>query len=345
MKTVRLTQTVQKGGCAAKLPAGMLSEFLADIDFGTSPELLVGSHTLDDACLWDLGDSRCLVQTLDFFTPIVDDPYDFGAIAAANALSDIYAMGGVPRLALTILAFPTAVLDKEVLRALMQGANDKIREAGAVIAGGHSIDDDTLKLGFSVTGFVEKNRSWTNAGARPGDMLILTKGLGVGTIVSAMKLGSASPAAASAAIASMKQLNDISSLRDSLAVHAATDITGFGLAGHAMHIAQASEVSLRIDMKEVPQLAGALDLLTQGIRNKAHRSNMDYIEARGVHLPFAADNPLRWLSVDPQTSGGLLLVVPKDSVAQSVTLLQERFPATAVIGEVEERKSQPLYFC
>ncbi|MCC7440698.1 MAG: selenide, water dikinase SelD, partial [Bdellovibrionales bacterium] len=168
-RSIRLTETVVKGGCAAKLPAGELRKFLGALELKHPRELAVGTDTLDDACLWDLGDGRYLVQTLDFFTPIVDDAVEFGAIAAANALSDVYAMGGQPATALTILAFPSSTLPGELIGLLMKGAVDKIHEAGACLAGGHTIDDDTIKLGFSVSGFVAKERAWTNAGARPGD--------------------------------------------------------------------------------------------------------------------------------------------------------------------------------
>ncbi|MDC0980385.1 selenide, water dikinase SelD, partial [Bdellovibrionales bacterium] len=183
----------KKSGCAAKLPAGELKKALNSVDFRRRPELLVGLETLDDGALWDLGNGQLMIKSLDFFTPIVDDPYDFGSVAAANALSDIYAMGGEPALALTILAFPTETLDYEVLQQMMRGAVDKIQEAGASLGGGHSIDDDSLKLGFSVTGFVDKSCAWTNSGAEPGDSLILTKPLGSGTLVSANKKGEAKP--------------------------------------------------------------------------------------------------------------------------------------------------------
>src|SRR6478735_8293806 len=175
LESIRLTETVVKSRCAAKLPAGQLKQVLQTLNLAKPRELLIGTETMDDACLWDLGDDNCLVQTLDFFTPIVDDPKSFGAIAAANALSDVYAMGGEPKIALSILAFPTAKLPIELLQPLLGGALEIIHAAGACLAGGHTIDDDTLKLGFSVTGFVRKNAAWSNAGAQVGDVLILTK--------------------------------------------------------------------------------------------------------------------------------------------------------------------------
>jgi selenide,water dikinase len=183
---IRLTETVQKGGCAAKLPAGQLRDLIGRLGLRKPPELLVGTEHMDDACLYDLGDGRSLVQTLDFFTPIVDDARDFGAIAAANALSDVYAMGGDPKIALSILAFPTKTLPIELLEPLLGGAVEKVHEAGACLAGGHTIDDDTLKFGLSVTGFVRNDRAWTNSGVKAGDSLILTKALGTGTLTSAL---------------------------------------------------------------------------------------------------------------------------------------------------------------
>jgi selenide, water dikinase len=336
---IRLTQTVQKGGCAAKLPAGELREILAGLKLKRPEDLLVGTDTLDDACLWRLdADGRLLVQTLDFFTPIVDDPYDFGAIAAANSLSDIYAMGGVPKIALSILAFPSAELPSEILKPLLAGAVDKIHEAGACLAGGHTIDDVTLKLGFSVTGFVLEKQAWTNAAARPGDALILTKALGTGTITSALKGGEAKPEWVAGATRSMTALNRVPELLDGIPVHAATDITGFGLSGHALQMAQASGVSMRIETSELPVLEGALESIRMEWLNRAHHSNRQYSVP---HIAVAASisEELRWIFFDPQTSGGLLLSVPRERALMTIGRLQDRFPATRLIGEVREAQA------
>lgn len=338
LETIRLTETVTKGGCAAKLPAGQLRKFLSNLKLPKPPALAVGTDTLDDACLWDLGDGRYLVQTLDFFTPIVDDPRSFGMIAAANALSDVFAMGGRPSIALTIMGFPASKLPFELIEPLMQGAVEKLTEAGACLAGGHTIDDDTLKLGFSVTGFVQKDRAWTNAGARVGDALILTKGLGTGTITSALKQRKADAAWIDGAIASMTKLNDTGSALDSTSIHAATDVTGFGLAGHALQMAQASRVSFRIDVEALPTLSGAMDCLTAGILNRAHHSNAEYVTQ---HVRYQdVSEARRWLTLDPQTSGGLLLSVPAADADRAVDRLRERFPVTARIGTVVEASDE-----
>lgn len=335
--SIRLTETVQKGGCAAKLPAGQLRAVLGGLKLTRRKELAVGSETLDDAALWDLGDGRYLIQTLDFFTPIVDDPFDFGAIAAANSISDIYAMGGEPTTALTILGFPSAHLPIELLSPLMNGAIAKIHEAGASLAGGHTIDDDTLKLGFSVAGFVTKEKAWTNAGSRAGDHLILTKGLGTGTITSALKSKKAETGWIKAAISSMTQLNNAPELLTQWKIHAATDVTGFGIAGHALQMALASGVQFEIQTKNIPTIEGALTCLDMKILNKAHKSNADYVKDSVTYGDVSES--LRWLTVDPQTSGGLLLSVPDLCSAAVIEALTARFPLTKEIGRVLERRS------
>ena len=229
---IRLTQTVKKGGCAAKIAAGTLSNLLAALPRQQHPDLLVGTDFLDDAAVWRVNETQAMVQTLDFFTPVLDDPYDFGAVAAANALSDVFAMGATPTTALTILAYPLETLPPDILRELMAGAVAKINEAGALLVGGHSIDDDTLKLGFSVTGLGHPERLWSNRGAQVGDVLILTKAVGTGTLTGAVKNDELRYEDISEAVASMKTLNRLD-LPDDLhsAVHAATDVTGFGVLG------------------------------------------------------------------------------------------------------------------
>ena len=331
-KQIRLTETVQKGGCAAKLPAGQLRAILQKLQLQRPQELAVGTEHMDDACLWDLGNGQSLVQTLDFFTPIVDDAYDFGAIAAANAISDVYAMGGTPRIALSILAFPGMTQPIELLEPLLQGAVDKIHEAGACLAGGHTIDDDTLKFGLSVTGFVPTGRGWANSGAKPGDVLLLTKALGTGTITSALKRREHSEEHVRAAIESMKQLNRAPELLAGETIHAATDVTGFGLAGHALQMARASNVAFTLFASKLPMLPGALACIEKGILNRAHKTNSDYVKDE-VDTAGLAD-AARWLLMDPQTSGGLLLSVPKARAAEIAAKLRSRFPHTAEIGEV-----------
>ncbi|MCB0365475.1 MAG: selenide, water dikinase SelD [Bdellovibrionaceae bacterium] len=341
LEPIALTKTVKKSGCAAKLPAGELSKVLKSLPLKRPDSLIVGMEKFDDAALWDLGDGRLMVKTLDFFTPIVDDPVDFGRIAAANALSDVYAMGGTPALALTILAFPTAHLPMEMVRFLMAGAVEKIEEAGAALGGGHSIDDDTLKLGFSVTGFVDKNRAWTNAGAHPGDVLILTKALGTGTLISANKEGKAEAEWMKAAIQSMSQLNTVPQLLADFDIHAATDITGFGLAGHGMEMAIASGYRLNIKTSQLPVLPGALEMLKQGILNKAHKTNLDYTKDK---VEFSSQIPAaqRWLCLDAQTSGGLLLAVSPEDQEGILRQLRTHFPMACAIGVVSDVPAEPF---
>jgi selenide,water dikinase len=340
MEEIKLTETVKKGGCAAKLPADELRGVLEGLQLKGAPELLVGTSTMDDACVWDLGNGQSLVQTLDFFTPIVDDPYDFGAIAAANSISDVYAMGGTPKTAMTILAFPASHLPMDLIKPLMRGAIDKIHEAGAVLAGGHSIDDETLKLGFSVSGFVPTSRIWANAALKKGDVLILTKPLGTGTITSALKSRKVSPSSLSDAITSMKTLNQVPDLLRDFDIRAATDITGFGLAGHLTQLARASRVSARIDAGKVPSLEGALGLLSDGVLNRAHRTNLRYVEQEVDfgQIPEA----LRWLLLDPQTSGGILFAVAPEKASDALKAVSRKFHRAAIIGEVVAEGSKRI---
>jgi len=332
---IRLTHTVKKGGCAAKIAAGTLTDLLRSLPRSTHPDLLVGHDLFDDAAVWRVSDDVAMIQTLDFFTPILDDPRDFGAVAAANALSDVFAMGGTPVTALTILAYPLDVLPPEVLHALMAGALEVIHEAGAHLVGGHSIEDDTLKLGFAVTGLGHPERLWRNDGARPGDVLLLTKAVGTGTLAGARKNDDIDAEAMAPAIASMRQINRLDLPPELHAtVHAATDVTGFGLLGHALHVAQGSRVTLRIDAGAVPLLPGAADTLRRGILTKAHTTNTRYVAAH-VAGREGIDEVGWWTLVDPQTSGGLLLAVAPDAVDALLAHVGNRFARTAVIGRVE----------
>lgn len=336
--TIRLTETVKKGGCAAKLPAGTLRQVLSKLDMPRRPELLVGTENLDDACLWDLGHGTLMVQTLDFFTPIVNDPYDFGAIAAANSISDVYAMGGRPATALTILAFPMATLPVELIEPLMAGAIDRVRASGAALAGGHTIDDDTLKLGFSVTGFAPKGRVWKNTGARPGDVLILTKALGTGVLTSALKSGMKTDEELVEAIESMKTLNNAVDYLEGIDIHGATDITGFGLAGHALQMARASECRFEFHIKRLPLFQGTMECLERGILNRAHKTNFDYVKNE-TNIMDLGESLERWILTDAQTSGGLLLSVSERDCDAVISRLKKYFPATCVVGNVKDKDS------
>lgn len=321
---------------------GDLSEVLAPLPSSSDPRLLVGRETFDDAGVYLLSDDVALVQTVDFFAPIVDDPYDFGQIAAANALSDVYAMGGQPLTALNIAAFPTGELPLSVLTEILRGGQDKVHEAGAHIVGGHSITDPELKYGLSVTGRVHPSFILTNAGARPGDRLILTKPIGTGILATAMKRASAgdevmrriaTEKVGKAAIDSMKALNGAAS-RAALAVGSkcATDITGFGLLGHASHIARASDMTLRIHSAVVPLLDGAIEAWKAGASNDGLKRNREYLE--DLVEWRIEDETMRALLCDPQTSGGLLVAVTPERAPQYLS----RVNGAVEIGEVTERE-------
>ncbi len=346
--SLRLTQTVQKGGCAAKVAAVELRAILSKVRFPPSPpELIIGAGTFDDAAVYQLpretSAETALVQTLDFFTPIVDTPYLFGQIAAANALSDVYAMGGRPLTAMAILAFPIGLLDSSVAVEVLQGASDTINMSGAALVGGHTIDDDTLKFGLSVTGLVDPKKVWSNAAAKDGDVLILTKPLGTGTLTAALKRGEVTEDQISDATLSMTQLNDISKVLspDALSsIRAATDITGFGLAGHALNLARASGVSLHIQSSSLPRFTRAIEFLEKGFLTKAHRTNREYLKYEMSEASFQIFGSE--LLFDPQTSGGLLLTVQADAAEQVVHELSERFPFACRIGTVKSRSDFTL---
>jgi selenide,water dikinase len=313
---------------------GDLSEVLAPLPVSKDARLLVGRETFDDAGVYLLSDDVALVQTVDFFAPIVDDPYDFGQIAAANALSDVYAMGGQPLTALNLVAFPTGKLPLTVLTEILRGGQDKVHEAGAHIVGGHSIIDDELKYGLSVTGRAHPSFLLTNAGAKPGDVLVLTKPVGNGILATALKRGMIGDDAAATMIAFMKQLNGEAS-RAALAVkaHCATDITGFGLLGHASHIARASKVTLRIHASAVMLLPGTLEALRSGASSDGLKRNRDYLETLVEWKTFSEE--MKAVLCDPQTSGGLLVAVPRERAAQYLSRVNGAFE----IGEVTEREN------
>ncbi len=345
---IRLTQTVKKGGCAAKVAAGELRTILAGVRFPPkdSNVLIDGDH-FDDAAIIKVSDELALVQTLDFFTPTVDTPYLFGKIAAANALSDVYAMGGVPKTALAILAFPTDVFEPRVIQEVLQGACDILAEAKVSLVGGHSIDDETLKFGLSVTGYVHPNAIWTNQGARVGDDLILTKAIGTGTLNASLKWGGSTEDDLKSAYDSMTKLNDLSLILNAqtkLAIHAATDVTGFGLSGHAFQMAKASLCKLQIEFDEVPILPRAREMLREDFLTKAHQTNHEYtrdaltwvsLKQGKMSTLESAGLPIDWkLLHDPQTSGGLLLSVDPSQSAQLLQALRKEFLVASRIGRV-----------
>jgi selenide,water dikinase len=297
----------------------------------------VGRETFDDAGVFVLRDDLALVQTVDFFAPIVDDPYTFGQIAAANALSDVYAMGGEPLTALAIVGFPAGKLPPSVLSEILRGGQDKVREAGAVLIGGHSIIDEELKFGLSVTGQAHPARLLTNATARPGDRLVLTKPLGTGLLATAAKADRLSAEAQLALHDSMRALNAVAS-RAALShgVTCATDVTGFGLLGHALNIARGSGTTLRIDGRTLPELPGARELWRAGTRTGGAERNEAYLAS---HVDSSSADPADLaLALDPQTSGGLLLAVPPDALAGYLSAV----PGAVEIGVVEVAGKQQI---
>ena len=299
--------------------------------------VLVGRETFDDAGVFVLRDDLALVQTVDFFAPIVDDPYTFGQIAAANALSDVFAMGGEPLTALAIVGFPVGKLPPSVLAEILRGAQDKVREAGAVLIGGHSIIDEELKFGLSVTGQAHPARLLTNATARPGDRLVLTKPLGTGLLATAEKQGELSSNAMLVLHTTMSALNGAASRAAlALGVTCATDVTGFGLLGHALNIARASGVTLGIDGKKLPELPHARAFWRAGTRTGGAERNEAYLAA---HVDSAGADPADLaLALYPQTSGGLLLAVPPSVLADYLSAI----PEAVEIGVVEAAGNQQI---
>ena len=315
---------------------GDLSRALASIPHRHDPRLLVGHETFDDAGIFVLSDDLALVQTVDFFAPIVDDPYEFGQVAAANALSDVYAMGGEPLTALAIAGFPSGKMPLEVLTEIFRGGHDKVVEAGAVLVGGHTIIDEEIKYGLSVTGRAHPAKLLTNAGARVGDRLLLTKAIGTGILATAAKEKLIDDDAMRPAIESMRALNADAS-RAALAANArcATDVTGFGLLGHASHIARASDVTVAIHVRDVPSLPGAREAWQRGARTGGADRNVRWIESR-VEWGAISDVD-RALLIDPQTSGGLLVSLPPAAAREYLSHVAARD-----IGEVIPRSAHDI---
>jgi selenide,water dikinase len=341
--TFDLLTTVETGGCSSKLSAVKLAEALKALPRISNENLLVDIDTHDDAGVYKLSDTLALIQTVDFFPPLCSDPYEFGQIAAANALSDVYAMGGVPLTAMNIVLFPSTRIPFEVLTDILRGGFDKVTESGALIVGGHTIDDYPPKYGLSVSGTVHPDRVITNARARPGDTLILTKPIGTGIIIAGKRTGNARNDDYQAALASMKQLNKQGALlMQEFDVCSATDITGFGLLGHALKLAQASNVSLRIDSRKVPLLSGAYDLADLGCLPGACFRNREFAEA-ACAFGSDVDYNLKMLLFDAQTSGGLFMAVKADKADDLLKRLRsEGYPASAIIGEVVERQTSSI---
>ena len=323
---------------------GALTEILHDLPNIKDRSLLVGYDSSDDAAVYRVSDDIAVIETVDFFTPIVDDPYLFGQIAAANALSDVYAMGGVPRVAMNLLCVPNC-LPKENIRAILEGGHATAVEANCVIAGGHTIQDNEPKYGLCVTGFVHPDRILKNTGAQPGDVLVLTKPLGSGVLTTAIKADLISKAARDAAYAHMATLNKKAgeALRQVEDVHACTDVTGFGLLGHSFEMAEGSGVTIRLHGSALPLMDESRDMAEMGIIPAGAYRNMDYVKPQLAVLP-SAQRVLLDLAADPQTSGGLLISLPRAQAERLLTLLRPFAPWSAIVGEVLEHKITALEF-
>jgi selenide, water dikinase len=337
----KLTANVKAGGCASKLSPKILDRALRSVPRMTNERVLVGYDTADDAGVYDLtepgGIPLAMVQTVDFFTPIVDDPYTFGGIAAANALSDVYAMGGRPVTALSLLVFPGKG-DIFELEQILKGGADKIHEAGCVILGGHSISEDEIKFGYSVTGLIDPRRILTNAGAKPGDFLLFTKRLGTGVISTALKKGIVAAEHMDASIEQMLTLNrGAAEALQPLEVHGCTDVTGFGLLGHAREMALASNVTLEIAASAIRYLPGAIEYSKAGAHSGGLHNNRDFVESC-VNMDAAIHREIQALLYDPQTSGGLLISLPPAEAEKFLAARSEAY----IIGKVAERQTKPL---
>jgi selenide,water dikinase len=333
VETVELTSLARAGGCAAKYPAARLETLLAGLVPADAEDLLVGLDPADDAAVYRLDDERAIVFTVDFFPPVVDDPRQFGAIAATNALNDVFAMGGTPLLALSVTAFPEE-LPVEMLGEVLAGADERVRAAGAILAGGHTIRDSEPKYGLAVVGIVHPDRIWPKAGARPGDVLLLTKRLGTGIVLQAQRDGLAPPGALDAAVEAMIELNRAAA--DAIRPFepsAVTDVTGFGLLGHTVELASRSGVRVVLDAQSIPALPGALELAGDGVRTGGDRRNRDYA---APHVESSASEDLEALAYDPQTAGGLLVSMPNERAPVLEATLEAQGLLAARIGSVDE---------
>lgn len=340
-----LLSTVENGGCSAKLDPNALSNLLNGLPLLKDQNIMVDIETHDDAGVYRINETMALIVTTDFFPPVCSDPYIFGKIAATNSLSDVYAMGGTPLLALNLNMFPSQTIPLTVLKEILTGGQHTINEAGAFTMGGHTIDDDIPKYGLAVVGIVHPDRLITNSGLRPGQKLLLTKPLGTGILMAAHKLSIDEPTAYEAALEQMQLLNKQGAqLMQAFGVKGATDITGFGLLGHAMKMAQASHVSIKIKGQQLPMLPQVSELIEEGCLPGAAFRNLKFVESA---VCFSPTLPLyqKMVSCDAQTSGGLLMGVDADRADELLAALHQTglHPQASIIGEVVESELQLIY--
>jgi selenide, water dikinase len=327
------------------LPVEAIAQVVRDLPQSTDANLLVGAEDFSDAGIYKLTDEIAIVQTVDFFPPVVDDPFVYGQIAAANSLSDCYAMGGKPITAMNIVGFPDDKLPLDILGEIMRGGADKVQEAGASVVGGHSVRDVEIKFGLSVTGTVHPDKMLTNSNAKPGEVLVLTKGLGTGFITTADRASKCPSDVLEAAANSMKRLNrDAGEAALRHGVSASTDITGFGLAGHASEMALASDVTLKFDTSKLPVLPGVAALAASGFLSRANKTNRSFTSAI-THVDSGVSSTLAEVIFDPQTSGGLLVAVSENHAEAFVTDCKNAGnDAAAIVGEVFDKQDKQLIF-
>lgn len=340
---IKLTQMTNSGGWASKIGPEVLADVLSKLPKNECDKnLLVGLETSDDAAVYKLNDDTALIQTLDFFTPMVDDPYVFGQIAAANALSDVYAMGGVPTVCMNIVCFPSCC-DMNVLSEILKGGFDKVKESGALLVGGHTVDDKEPKYGLSVSGIVHPEKVLSNATSKVGDKIILTKPIGVGILNTAMKENLVSDEISKKVIKTMTHLNKYAAKSfDEIKVNSVTDITGFGLLGHLLEMAKASNVSIKIDSKSVPILDGAIEMASMGIIPSGMYKNKEYI-SKDVCIKNVSTE-IEDIFYDPQTSGGLLVSVDSKNAEKLVSsMLKNGAIEAKIIGEVVKKSDKFIY--
>jgi selenide,water dikinase len=340
---VRLTEMVSCSGCAAKLSAKMLAEALRQMPVQPVNEnVLVGFDTADDAGVYQLRDDMALVQTVDFFTPIVDDPYNYGRIAALNSINDVWAMAGTPITALAITCFPKDGVDPAILGEMMRGGLETLIANGVALLGGHSVDSQQIMFGYSVTGLINPQKVATNAGARPGDVLILTKPIGTGIISAGIKFAKASATVAAGSMETMLTpgKHAAEAMRE-FEVRGATDVTGFSLLGHAWEMARASKVTILVEPGNVPILEGALELAAAGVITGADRTNREYV-GDDISIADSVSKEMRRVLYDPQTAGGMLIAIPEGRAADLLTRLRENYPRADVVGRVIERGEHSL---
>jgi len=338
-----LLSTCASGGCSAKLDPAALTDLLSSIPLMKDARIMVDIETHDDAGVYKLNDETALIVTTDFFPPVCSDAFTFGQIAAANALSDIYAMGGTPLLTLNLTMFPSKDIPLEVLRNILAGGQDKINESGAFTMGGHTIDDTPPKYGLAVVGTVHPDKLITNAGLKSGQMLILTKPLGIGILMAAQRMGLAEQKAYDLALEQMKLLNKAGAVcMQQFGVKGATDVTGFGLLGHALKMAEASDVTIQLTLSSLPVLPQVMSLLENGCIPGAAFRNADFVKEQVFYAPTCSVEQ-KMLACDAQTSGGLLMAVDAEKADALITALRSVHPQATIIGEVTSRKNKIIY--